>query len=91
MNQEFKLCLENKKIIPFESGKKLFKKELSIAQSDLSEAKAGYQNQLLQMGDYSGLLCYVPCCQGTCFFKRLSREKSLLPRYSFKSFVCGRR
>ncbi len=42
MNQEFKQCLESKKIIPFARGKKLVEKELSIAQSDLSDAKAGY-------------------------------------------------
>ena len=45
MNQEFKQCLENKKIIPFARGKNLVKKELSIAKSDLLDAKAGYENQ----------------------------------------------
>ena len=45
MNQEFKQCLESKKIIPFARGKKLVEKELSIAQSDRSDAKAGFENQ----------------------------------------------
>jgi uncharacterized protein (UPF0332 family) len=45
VNQEFKQCLENKKLIPFARGKNLVKKELSIAKSDLLDAKAGYQNQ----------------------------------------------
>ncbi len=45
MNQEFKQCLENKKIIPFARGKNLVKKELSIAKSDLSDAKAGYESE----------------------------------------------
>ena len=45
MNQEFKQCLESKKIILFASGKKLVEKKLSIAQSDLSDAKAGFENQ----------------------------------------------
>jgi uncharacterized protein (UPF0332 family) len=45
MNQEFKQCIENKKIIPFATGKKLVNKELSVAQCDLSEAKAGYENE----------------------------------------------
>ena len=45
MNQEFKQCIENKKIIPFATGKKLVNKEISVAQSDLSEAKAGYENE----------------------------------------------
>lgn len=45
MNQEFKQCLENKKIIPFARGKNLVKKELSVAKSDLSDAKASYENE----------------------------------------------
>jgi len=45
MNQEFKQCLDNKKITPFARGKKLVEKELSIAQSDLSDAKAGFDTQ----------------------------------------------
>jgi uncharacterized protein (UPF0332 family) len=45
MNQEFKQCVENKKIIPFATGKNLVNKELSVAQSDLSEAKEGYENE----------------------------------------------
>ena len=45
MNQEFKQCLESKKIIPFTRGKHLVKKELSVAKSDLSDANAGYKNE----------------------------------------------
>ena len=45
MNPEFKQCLENKKIIPFAKGKKLVKKEISVARSDLFDAKAGYENE----------------------------------------------
>jgi len=45
VNQEFKQCLENKKIIPFARGKNLVKKELSVAKGDLSDAKAGYENE----------------------------------------------
>ena len=44
MNQEFNQCIENKKITPFATGKKLVNKEISVAQSDLSDAKAGYEN-----------------------------------------------
>jgi uncharacterized protein (UPF0332 family) len=44
MNQEFNQCLENKKITPFARGKKLVKKELEVAKSDLFDAKAGYDN-----------------------------------------------
>ncbi|MCX6008127.1 MAG: HEPN domain-containing protein [Chloroflexi bacterium] len=45
MNQEFKQCIENKKITHFASGKKLVNKEISVAQSDLADAKAGYENE----------------------------------------------
>jgi len=45
MDQEFKQCIENKKITPFATGKKLVNKELTVAQSDLSDAKAGYENE----------------------------------------------
>ena len=44
MNQEFRQCLESKKIDSFARGKKLVKKELSVAKSDLSDAKANYVN-----------------------------------------------
>ena len=45
MNQDFKQCLENKKILPFERGKELVKKELSIGESDLLDAEAGFQEK----------------------------------------------
>ena len=54
MNQEFKQCLENKKIVSFARGKKLVKKELSVAQSDLSDAKAGYDNERYKWSTIQG-------------------------------------
>jgi len=45
MDQDFKQCLENKKITAFPRGKELVNKELSIAQRDLLDAKAGFENQ----------------------------------------------
>jgi hypothetical protein len=45
VNQEFNKCLESKKITPFTRGKKLVRKEISDAQSDLFDAKAGYDNK----------------------------------------------
>jgi len=45
VNREFKQCLDNKKIIPFERGKKLIRKELAIARDDLSDAKDGFNNK----------------------------------------------
>lgn len=44
MNREFEQCLENKKIVSFAKGKNLVKKELTVAKSDLTDAKAGYEN-----------------------------------------------
>ena len=44
MNQEFKQCLESGKITSFPKGKKLVEKELSVARSDLLDAKTGYEN-----------------------------------------------
>jgi uncharacterized protein (UPF0332 family) len=45
VEQEFKQCLESKRIVSFARGKNLAKKELSVAKSDLSDAKAGYKNE----------------------------------------------
>ena len=45
MDQDFNQCLENKKITAFPRGKELVNKELSMARSDLSDAKAGFDNQ----------------------------------------------
>jgi len=45
VNQEFNQCLENGKIVSFPKGKELVKKELSVARSDLLDAKAGYENR----------------------------------------------
>jgi uncharacterized protein (UPF0332 family) len=45
VNQEFNKCLENKKITPFTRGKKLVRKEISDAQSDLFDSKAGYDTK----------------------------------------------
>jgi hypothetical protein len=42
VDQEFKQCLENKKVIPFARGKNLVKKELSVAKSDLLDARSGW-------------------------------------------------
>ena len=45
MKRDFEQCLENKKIVPFARGQNLVRKELSVAKSDLSEAKASYENE----------------------------------------------
>lgn len=58
MNQEFEQCLESGKIIPFARGKNLVKKELAIARSDLSDAKAGYGNEGYK---WSTIQAYYAC------------------------------
>jgi uncharacterized protein (UPF0332 family) len=45
VNQEFKQCLENKKITPFERGKELVKKEFLIGESDLLDAKVSFEEK----------------------------------------------
>jgi uncharacterized protein (UPF0332 family) len=45
VNQEFKQCLENKKIILFERAKELVRKELLIGESDLLDARAGFESK----------------------------------------------
>jgi uncharacterized protein (UPF0332 family) len=44
MNEAFKDCLKNKKIVPFQRAKSLVKKELSAAIDDLAEAKDRLKN-----------------------------------------------
>ncbi len=45
MNIEFQKCLEKNKITLFPKGKRLAGKEISVARSDLFDAKAGYENE----------------------------------------------
>jgi uncharacterized protein (UPF0332 family) len=45
VNREFKQCLENGKIIPFEKGQELVNKEFAVARSDIQDAKAGYEER----------------------------------------------
>ena len=44
MNEAFKECLKNKKIISFPRAKGLIKKELAAAKDDLTEAKDRLRN-----------------------------------------------
>lgn len=44
MNQEFERCLESNKIVSFARGKRLPAKELSVARSDLADARAGHES-----------------------------------------------
>ncbi len=44
MNEAFKECLKNRRIIPFPRAKGLVKKELAAAEDDLAEAKDRLKN-----------------------------------------------
>lgn len=44
MNQDFRECLKNRKIISFPRAKDLIKKEMATAEEDLVEAKDRFQN-----------------------------------------------
>jgi hypothetical protein len=41
MNQEFKQCLENKKIVPFAGGKKLVNKEITVSDYNAEFSQSG--------------------------------------------------
>ncbi len=44
MNEAFKECLKNRKVIPFPRAKSLVKKEFEAAKDDLAEAKDRFKN-----------------------------------------------
>jgi len=75
MNQDFNQCLESKKIIPFARGKELVEKELSIAQSDLSDAKAGFENQRYKWSTIQGYYAMFHAARAL-IYSRGYREKS---------------
>jgi uncharacterized protein (UPF0332 family) len=75
VNQEFKRCLESNKIVAFAKGKKLAGKELSIARSDLSDAKAGFDTGRYK---WSTIQAYYAMFHATraLIYSRGYREKS---------------
>jgi uncharacterized protein (UPF0332 family) len=75
MNQGFKRCLESGKIIPFSSGKKLVQKELTIARSDLSDAKAGFAAQRYKWSTIQGYYAMFHAGRALVY-SRGYREKS---------------
>jgi uncharacterized protein (UPF0332 family) len=75
VNIEFKQCLESKKIIPFARGKSLIQKELSIARSDLSDAKAGYENKRYKWSTIQGYYAMFHAARAF-IYSRSYREKS---------------
>ena len=75
MNQEFKQCLENKKIVSFAKGKNLVKKEISVAKSDLSDAKAGYENERYKWSTIQGYYAIFHAARALIYSQGY-REKS---------------
>lgn len=75
MNQDFSRCLANKKIVAFARGKQLVKKELSIAQSDLSDAKAGFDNQHFKWSTIQGYYAMFHAARALIYSQGY-REKS---------------
>ena len=75
MNQEFEQCLENKKIISFARGKNLIKKELLVAKSDLSDAKAGYENERYKWSTIQGYYAMFHAARALIYSQGY-REKS---------------
>lgn len=75
MNEKFKQCLEGGKLIPFSRGKGLVKKELSIAQSDLLDAKAGFENQRYKWSTVQAYYSMFHTARAL-IYSRCYREKS---------------
>jgi uncharacterized protein (UPF0332 family) len=75
VNEKFKQCLESSKIIPFSRGKRLVKKELSIARSDLSDAKAGFENRRYKWSTVQAYYSMFHAARAL-IYSRSYREKS---------------
>ncbi|MBI4181009.1 MAG: HEPN domain-containing protein [Chloroflexi bacterium] len=75
MNQEFKKCLESGKIVSFPKGKELSGKELSVARSDLLDAKAGYESQRYKWSTIQGYYAMFHAARALVY-SRGYREKS---------------
>jgi len=75
VNDKFKQCLDSGKIIPFSRGKGLVKKELSIAKSDLADAKAGFENQRYKWSTVQAYYAMFHTARAL-IYSRSYREKS---------------
>ena len=75
VNQEFERCLQGGKIASFPKGKELCGKELSIARSDLLDAKAGYDNQRYKWSTIQGYYAMFHAARALVY-SRSYREKS---------------
>lgn len=75
MDQEFKQCLENKKVTSFARGKNLVKKELSVAKSDLLDARSGYENEHYKWSTIQGYYAMFHAARALIYSQGY-REKS---------------
>jgi uncharacterized protein (UPF0332 family) len=75
MNHEFDKFLESGKIVPFPSGRDLTRKELSVAQSDLDDAKAGFENQRYKWSTIQGYYSMFHAARALLYSENY-REKS---------------
>ncbi len=75
MNLEFSKFLETGKITVFPQGKELVKKELAVAQSDLEDAKAGFETRRYKWSTIQGYYAVFHAARAL-LFSRNYREKS---------------
>jgi uncharacterized protein (UPF0332 family) len=75
VNQEFEQCLQSKKIVSFTRGKRLVKKELAVARSDLAEAMAGYKGKRYKWSTIQGYYAMFHAARALVY-SRGYREKS---------------
>jgi uncharacterized protein (UPF0332 family) len=75
VNQEFEQCLQSKKIVSFARGKRLVKKELAVARSDLAEAQAGYGDERYKWSTIQGYYAMFHAARALVY-SRGYREKS---------------
>ena len=75
MNQEFRRCLDGRKITLFEGVRGLAFKELSVAESDLSDAQAGYREGRFKWATIQGYYAMFHAARAL-IFARGYREKS---------------
>jgi len=89
MNREFKQCLESKKIITFAKGKELIQKELSIAQSDLTDAKANFDSQRYKWSTIQAYYAMFHAARALLYSRGYRDKESLLSCRSVKSVIRG--
>jgi uncharacterized protein (UPF0332 family) len=75
VNREFEQCLENRKIIPFEKGNDLKRKELLVGEADLLDAKAGFAEKRFKWSTIQAYYAMFHCARALVYSKGY-REKS---------------